>query len=332
LTKQIREALQDFRLRDIHPSLFIGTASDRYAGWLGQIYSADLYEGRIQTRAKSIGKEGYSESVLPVDSVLEYFAHFPLLEIDFTFYRPLLDTKGNPTQNHHVLAAYRQHLNTGDRVLVKVPQGIFARKIRRRGAFEDNPSYLDSNAFIRGFYEPANLILGDNLSGFIFEQEYQRKDPAFGADHLAADLKAFFRALPRDNRFHVEIRTERLLKDPVLEVLENQGVGLVLSHWTWLPSLRNQQNKIAGRRMAEDQVIRLVTPRGKTYAQTYAAAFPFSRLVEGMMSPDMVDDTVEIIRGRISEGRRVFLVVNNRAGGNAPLIARIIAERVVGAL
>jgi len=33
----------------------------------------------------------------------EYFEHFPVLEIDFTFYRLLLDQEGQPTQNYHGL-------------------------------------------------------------------------------------------------------------------------------------------------------------------------------------------------------------------------------------
>jgi uncharacterized protein YecE (DUF72 family) len=40
---------------------------------------------------------------MPVDSVGEYFEHFPVLEIDFTFYRPLLDQDNDPTQNFQVL-------------------------------------------------------------------------------------------------------------------------------------------------------------------------------------------------------------------------------------
>lgn len=322
------EALENFRFRGIHPSLFFGTASDRYSGWLGQIYSRDRYEGRLSSRTKSLDGKTYNETLLPMDSVKEYFEHFPLLEIDFTFYRPLLDRNGKPTRNHHVLGAYQQHLGPDDRIIVKVPQDVIARKIRRRGSYESNPFYLDPDYFALRFYEPVNLILGSNLAGFIFEQEYQRKEPGYGSEHLAADLKAFFEKLPRDDRYHLEIRTDRLLKDPVLDVLEGLGAGLVLSHWTWLPPLRNQHRKIAGRRMSGDQIIRLVTPRGKNYAQTYDAAFPFSHLVDGMMSPDMVEDTLEIIRGEVKAGRRISLIVNNRSGGNAPQIARLIAERV----
>lgn len=324
------KAESGFFFRDIHPRLFLGTTSDRYSGWIGQIYSEDRYKGRLQSRTKSLDGNAYNETVLPVDSVAEYYSHFPLLEIDFTFYRPLLNQDGTPSQNYHVLQSYRRYLNPRDKVIVKVPQGVFARKIRRGGAYDDNPDYLNTDYFIRRFYRPVTDILGDNLCGFIFEQEYQRKDPLYGAGRFAGDLDLFFSGLPADGRYHVEIRTDRLIGKPVLDVLEKKGAGLVLSHWTWLPSLKDQYRKLSGRQMNKEgsQVIRLLTPRGKNYAQTYAEAFPFSRLVEGMMSPDMIDDTVEIIRGEVRAGRRILILVNNRAGGNAPQTARMIADRV----
>ena len=100
--------LEEYRFRDIHPKIFLGTASDRYAGWIGQVYSQGRYEARITRRSKSVGGQTFTEEVLPVESVGEYFEHFRALEIDFTFYRPLADPDGKPTPNHHVLRQYRQ--------------------------------------------------------------------------------------------------------------------------------------------------------------------------------------------------------------------------------
>ena len=75
-------------------------------------------------------------------------------------------------------------------------------------------------------------------------------------------------------------------------------------------------------------VVRLVTPKGKTYDETYAAAHPFDSLVEGMLSEHTVEETVEIIRGVVQRGSQLYLFINNRAGGNAPLIARRISQRL----
>jgi hypothetical protein len=77
--------LQTFHFRNLHPQILIGTASDRYAGWLGQIYSPSRYQGRITKHNKVIAGKSFIEKVLPVDSVERYFDHFSVLEIDFTF-------------------------------------------------------------------------------------------------------------------------------------------------------------------------------------------------------------------------------------------------------
>ena len=321
--------LEGFHFRNLHPNLFMGTASDRYSGWIGQIYSEGRYAARMNHRSKKVGGKGFVEEVLPVESVKEYFQHFRTLELDFTFYRPLLEKDGSPTPNFHVLRTYRQHLGQDDRMILKVPQSIFARKLRLRGKFVQNQQYLDPEVFIRQFYEPAMELLDPWLDGLIFEQEYQRKEDRLPPRELAAQLDAFFEAIPGDNRYHVELRTETLLAAPIFEVFERYGVGQVLSHWTWLPSLW-RQFALSGKRFLNakrDCIIRLMTPRGMRYEDAYAKAHPFNRLVEGMLDDRMVKETVDIMGTAIQEDVRVNVIVNNRSGGNAPLIAQEIARQ-----
>ena len=45
----------------------------------------------------------------------------------------------------------------------------------------------------------------------------------------------------------------------------------------------------------------------------------------------MVEETVEILRAGVRQGLQMNLLINNRAGGNAPLIARRIAEEFLAA-
>ena len=49
-----------------HQKIFIGTASDRYAVWIGQIYSPGRYDSRITHRTHKVGKQSFVENVLPV--------------------------------------------------------------------------------------------------------------------------------------------------------------------------------------------------------------------------------------------------------------------------
>ena len=240
-------AQNGFLFRNIHPNILIGMASDRYAGWVGQIYSERRYEKGITRRSHKVGDKTFNEETLPVESLTEYFEHFPLLEIDYTFYRLLLEKDGKPTQNFHVLKNYRQHMKDGDLLLLKVPQIVIARKLRRGSGFVENDTYLDAGIFTKMFYEPAMEILGPCLHGFIFEQEYHPKNDRFPPAKLAQDLDEFFSKIPKDTRYHVELRTEAYLVDPVFDVLKKNGVGLVFSHWTWLSPLREQFAKVRGK-------------------------------------------------------------------------------------
>jgi uncharacterized protein YecE (DUF72 family) len=250
-------------------------------------------------------------------------------EIDYTFYRLLLETNGNPTQNFHVLKSYRQHMKDVDLVLLKAPQTVIARKLRRGSAFVVNENYLNADIFTRQFYTPALEILGSCLNGFIFEQEYHVKNDRFPPAKLAQDLDNFFNNIPKDTRYHIELRTEAYLADPVFDVLKKHGVGLVFSHWTWLPPLRKQFAKVRAEffNSGNQAVIRLITPLRMSYEESYAKAFPFDGMVDGMLDPEMIEDTVKIVNEAIKDKVQVNLIINNRAGGNAPLIAQKIADR-----
>ena len=317
-----------FRFRGLHPMITLGTASDRYAGWQGQIYSPDKYLDRVTQRTKKVGATTFTEKVLPVDSVAEYFEHFGILEIDFTFYRPLLAEDRQPTTAYHVLQQYSRHLKPDDRLLLKVPQQVLANKLYRAGGFVANPDYLDADLFAQRFYESAQALIGDRLAGFVFEQAYQRKNERLPVAEIVAALKAFFSRLPTDDRYHLELRTPAYLKAPYFDLLAEMGVGQVLSHWTWLPAL-SRQFKLAGRRFfnaGRQTVIRLITPLHLSYEETYGRAFPFDVLVEGMASPAMIPDTLDLIQSALARGQQVNVIVNNRSGGNAPLIAREVAR------
>jgi len=51
-------------------------------------------------------------------------------------------------------------------------------------------------------------------------------------------------------------------------------------------------------------------------------AFPFDKMVSGMLDPEMIEDTAKIVNEAMKDEVQVNLMVNNRAGGNAALIPR----------
>ncbi len=325
---KVLQLTERFFFRDLHPLISIGTASDRYRGWIGQIYSEELYRNQITSRTNRVGKKSFREEVLPVDSVREYFQHFEVLEIDYTFYAPLIEN-GVPTPCANALKQYSIRMGPEDRVFLKAPQMFFAQKLRRGNGYSPNENYLASEAFTRQFYEPAIGILGPNLGGIIFEQEYQRQSERIPPAELSAQLDRFFGSIPHDDRYHVELRTEAYYCKPVIDVLRKHGAGQILSHWTWLPGLKTQFSKAGGNFVTAGRqaVIRLMTPIGIRYEDAYARAFPFDRLIDEMIQPGMIPQTARLMWEAVRDGVRLNLIINNRAAGNAPSLAqRIVRE------
>ena len=122
----------------------------------------------------------------------------------------------------------------------------------------------------------------------------------------------------------MELRTEAYLSKPVIDVLRKHGAGVILSHWTWLPALRMQFAKAGNRFITAGRqaVIRLMTPIGIRYEDAYAKAFPFDRLIEEMIQPGMIPQTARLMWEALRADVELNIIINNRAAGNAPLLAR----------
>lgn len=326
-----------YDVRRVHPRVRFGTASDRYAGWIGQIYPEDRYADAVTTRKRKLGGQQFDEGKVPVESVADYFEHFSVLEIDFTFYRPLLDADGEPASSSFFpLQKYAEHAPEGAVFLLKAPQAYFARTLRRGGDFVDNPDFLDVEGYAERFHEPAQKLLGDRLGGVIFQQEYQRVGDSPSSEENVEALDEFFRQLPADGpQAHLELRSEHLLTEGYFDWLAERGLGHVFSHWTWLPPIREQWAKCGERFTAADDsaVCRLLTPRNTKYADAYAQAHPFDKpvpeLSETGQARDMVLDATALVFQAEQQNALLNLVCNNRAWGNAPDLARTIAGRVL---
>jgi hypothetical protein len=64
-----------------------------------------------------------------------------------------------------------------------------------------------------------------------------------------------------------------------------------------------------------------------SYEESYAKAFPFDKMVTGMLDPEMIEDTVKIVNEAMKDKIQVNLIINNRAGGNAPMITQEVAKK-----
>jgi uncharacterized protein YecE (DUF72 family) len=57
-------------------------------------------------------------------------------------------------------------------------------------------------------------------------------------------------------------------------------------------------------------------------------AEPYTKIMEDL--PQMRRETVQHVRQAVSEGRRAYVLVNNRSEGNAPLTVQALSDSLRG--
>lgn len=330
--------VERFDMRSIHPAARLGTASDRYAGWIGQIYP-EHYRESLTSSKKRLKGETFVDEKVPVESIADYFEHFDCLEIDFTFYSNLRGEDGRYLWPFQQLQRYAEWSPEGARFVLKAPQAFFARTLRRgRGrdlSYEPNPTFLNREGYVAGFLEPAVEALGDKLLGIAFQQEYQRVADAPSSSENVAELDRFFGAIPSNVQSHIELRSPHLLTPEYFAWLRSRGIGYVFSHWTYLPRLKRQWEMSEGVFSAADRnlVVRLLTPLNMPYADAFVMAHPFNAPVPEIanlhQTRDMIDDTAALIYRAADDDVIANVFTNNRAYGNAPSLAQAVAYRVL---
>lgn len=326
-----------YDLRRVHPVLRFGSASDRYAAWIDQVYPRDVWAGEVTSRTKSVGGRAFEERLLPVASVDDYFQHFGVLEVDFTYYRPLVEATGKPSPGLFTLEHYADASPAGARFLLKAPQQFVAARLRRkvdgRWAYVDNPDYLDPEAFTRQFLVPAQQKLGVKLAGVILEQPYERARDSPDPDAFVAAWDRFIGDVPNDAAYHLEVRSAHLLTPAYLEWLANRDLGFCFSHWQWLPPIIDQW-RLVGERFTSasgEAVLRLIQPRDMTFDESFALAYPFEGPAAGLSDTRaarrMIDEATALMYQAVEAGVVLNVVGNNRAWGNTPDLGRTLAHR-----
>jgi hypothetical protein len=94
-----------------------------------------------------------------------------------------------------------------------------------------------------------------------------------------------------------------------------------------MPPLSGQHTALGKTFTADFVVIRLLTPLGTSFSEAVRLYAPYDRLVQPL--PRMRADTVALLRQAISEQTSVYVLVNNRSEGNAPLTIQALADALV---
>ena len=275
--------------------LRFGTSSWSFSGWAGIVYSR-----RAET--SDLAREGLRE-----------YARHPLLTtvgIDRGFYAPIPEAD---------LARYASQLPRRFPCCAKAPQAVTAAVLDGR----TNPDFLRAERFVDEMLAPFARVFAEHCGPFLIQ--LPPPPPARFPDprELAPLLDAFLAALPREFRYAVELRDPRLVTREYRDVLARRGAAHVYNWASRMPSLSEQQAAVPVS-AAPFTVIRLLLRPGTLYDDRREEFLPFDRIVE--VDEAMRADVAGIARSALALGREVFVLVNNKAEGCAPLTIRALAE------
>lgn len=305
-----RHELEAWRNR-IPREIHFGTSTWTYPGWHGQIY---------QQRYPEKGAAG---------KMLAEYARFPLFTtvgIDSSFYGP---------PSPKTLASWARALPPGFRAVSKVWDRITVHTFtgKREGvaaAGTANPDFLNPGLFLSDVLEPFQAHFGNHTGPFVFEFQ-TIAGPDSDPDRFAERLDAFFGLLPRSAQYAVEIRNAEFLTPAYLTVLREHNVAHLFNSWSRMPSIGHQLDQ-PGAITADFIVSRALLRPGRMYADAVEAFKPYDRVRE--VNPELREDLVRLAETAMEIRIPAYLIVNNRAEGNAPhtiaAVARQLAARVSG--
>jgi len=285
--------------RRLPRELYMGTSSWSFPGFRGIVWPRERAWSDTE-----LAREG-----LPI------YAQHPLLRtvgIDRSYYGPI------PA---HELARWAHQLPDGFPAVAKVWEMITKPWVK--GA--PNPRYLDRATFHDEVLAPHLTAFAEHTGALILEI------PAGESHHpdvFAKDIGAFLAEFRGTFPLVVEVRDRALLTHAFGRALASAGSSLCFTFHPTMPRLREQLAWAEEHGLFESNpiVVRLMLPNGMSYADRKQQCMPFDRIVD--VQETMRNDVMEVIARAVRAGRNVFVLVNNKAEGSAPLTIRALAERI----
>lgn len=289
--------------RALPPHVRMGTSSWTFPGWEGMVYRKPYKNQKAFTR----------------DSLAEY-AQYPLFGtagVDRSHYAPLTEQDWR---------AYAEQLPGDFRLVSKVWDEFTVmtfpdhpRYGERKG--KPNPYFMDAPRFMDEVAEPLLSGFAEHTGPLVLEVAPMRRppDPRVFEDAL----EGFLKQAPAALHYAVELRNPTLLTPRYLDILQHYAASHVLNFHTLMPTL-DRQMALPGVLPGPSVVARLMIPPRQGYAKRKQDLAPFNRIADAQ--PAMREHVIQLIEKTGELGHTLFIIVNNKAEGSAPLTVRALAE------
>lgn len=281
----------------------LGTSSWHYPGWAGLVWERE-----------------YSESTLSRKGLGAYSLHplFRTVSIDRGFYRPLSVAQ---------FAEYASQVAEDFRFVVKAPSVVTDALVRDESGkgMRTNPEFLNTDAALKLFVEPAIQGLGTKLGALVFQisplpRKWLNHMPKIIAQlhHLLSAIPSFSAQAP-DAVVAVEVRDPQWLTHTFVDALGNSGATYCMGLHAKMPRIAEQL-----------PILRALWPGPlvcRWNLNPLHGAFGYES-AKNLYSPfDKLHDPDEetramltrVITGTANAGENVYVTVSNKAEGSAPL-------------
>jgi uncharacterized protein YecE (DUF72 family) len=304
----------DDRVRSLRAALpdciRLGTSSWSFPGWTGLVYSAGNGKPATEQMLARRGLSAYARHPL-----------FRTVSLDRTFYAPLTTEE---------FAHYAAQVPDDFRFVVKAPAAITDPVVRKAGSGEaarDNPSFLDTTAAASAFVRPAVAGLGAKAGPLVFQFPPLGRRMLADVPRLVARIAAFMTMLPRGPLYAVEVRDPDLVTTSFATALADSGAVPCVAVHARMPSVDLEARALGvDTSAAGPLVVRWNLHAGRSYDDAKAGYLPFNRIVD----EDLPSRTslARLARSAAAAGRDVFITINNKAEGSAPLSVEHLAQAI----
>jgi uncharacterized protein YecE (DUF72 family) len=289
-------------------NIYMGASSWKYEGWLGQVY----------TRGRYLSRGRFSKRLFETECLREYTETFPTVCGDFAFYQ-------FPTEDFW-RRLFRQAPQSF-RFAFKVPEQITCKVFPRHARYgaqagKPNEAFLDTRTLEAMFLGPL-LPHREKTAVLIFEFGTFSRSSFPNLSEFLDRLDPFLAGLPPEFRYAIEIRNPEFLDRDYFACLRTHRVAHVYNAWSRMPELRHQL-AIPDSATADFLVCRALLRRGRPYEDAVAMFSPYTEVKDP--NPE-ARDSLRVLMGRARENKQfLFLFVNNRLEGNAPLTILSLME------
>ncbi|CAB3786542.1 hypothetical protein LMG28138_02245 [Pararobbsia alpina] len=296
--------------------IHLGTSTWSFPGWRGLVYRDDVSPTKLS-------REG-----------LHAYGQHPVLGcvgIDRSFYAPL------------TVAQYARHaaqVPDAFRFVVKAPASVCDAALRgpRGGTLAPNPTFLDPALARDEFVVPCLEGLGRKAGALVFQLSPMTPPMLADPAGLIERLGDFFRLLPALDAYPgqpvyaLEIRDASLLTPRFIRMLREAGVRYCVGIHARMPDPLRQAAALA---LLDDEtvgplVVRWSLHAGFEYETAKAQYAPFDRLVDE--DANTREALAELAARYAIAGQPVFITVNNKAEGSAPLSCVKLAQAILATL